>query len=170
MNRQIKFRGLRIDGKGWAVGSRLELNDNGVVRVFIVPLSEQVVSINGKEHFHWDGLIEVKPETVGQFTGLTDKNGKEVFEGDLVKYRYYPVGEDKNVIEYYKKGIIIFSGTSFGLQYKTEGTTVLNPKKAMSYHKTKEDPFVLPSSRNQMWIDNSLEFKELHVSGNIHEQ
>jgi uncharacterized phage protein (TIGR01671 family) len=88
MNRTIKFRGLRIDGKGWVYGSRVELKDSEGERVFIVPLEEEVVTINGKEHFHWDGLIEVNPETVGQFTGLTDRNGREIWEGDLVRYHF----------------------------------------------------------------------------------
>lgn len=75
MNRTIKFRGKRIDNGEWVYGD-LEYNRaKNIVRIHTYDEDGEYLM----QH-------SVDPETVGQFTGLHDKNGKEIYEGDIVVY------------------------------------------------------------------------------------
>ena len=139
--REILFRGKQTDNNNWVEGAFCLKDSDG-------PFGDMLdrPSII-KYDPPWDGFwFRVDPETVGQFTGLFDKNGKKIFEGDIIEHH-----AQGNIIV--NRGVVVWDASEgrFAYQLRTmlPGFYMHNPETVEVIGNIHDNPELLQNITHQ---------------------
>lgn len=139
--REILFKGKKKDNGEWIEGDLLDGGMPGEKRIFIGKL------VIGKWTVTADEFDEVDPDTICEYTGLTDKNGKKIWENDILMAHLdelYPEDVTYEAIQWGMAGWVTREAGSIDRQYldkfdlehyEVAGNTFDNPELLQEEHK-----------------------------------
>ena len=158
--REILFRGKRTKNGEWVYGDLIHRK---------IWSSELHIIREEDNGFDIYTEYEVIPESISQFTGLTDKNGKKIFEGDILKQKTTPAFAEVNSFEWELYGIVKFGYydwnegkagyASMGWYIKPLKSVAIKPKNYLIGH--------IHAGLNPSDILNK--YYPMEVIGNIHD-
>ncbi len=143
MNREIKFRGYNYQYEKWFYGSLfIQKYDNGLT---LSNLRTMIIDDRGYS-------VMVNNDTIGQYTGLKDKNGVEVYEGDIVRYYHKTFFKKKG------EEVFDFKNEKCYVVWDIEGACfILNKRKDKVTNKAYIDILDMSESNNIEIIGNIYE-------------